>query len=390
MSLSFISVDINTGAIIADLPDLIMDGAMPKTLMRYESQTAKLPLDSAPANWRTATREGSAVIVCLADDKVTPIWGGMVTTETENETGEVPIGLATVEAYLDRVYIGDEQFLNVDQNVIVQSLVNRYIGRTGGIPIRVQIVGPAGMARSRNYANTDDKTIYSVLTELSGVIGGPEWTIGWEVANNLYTPVLYVGSRIGNPVASGLGPNAVFNMPGPVNKAALVKSYASGTGANSVIATSSGMGGARPQTTPQTPATGLNGRPIYEYRFSPSTQITVTDTLTAHAQRALVAMQDGTRSLTIEASRQEGPKLGYDWGIGDDIGFDLTSKAWPTGLHGTARAIGWQLDDNTVTPILDASTLSGAYMGDIATPIEGGSDQYPGGNIYPSQTTFPV
>jgi hypothetical protein len=283
----------------------------------------------------------------------------MVTGRTTDESGDVSVGLATVEAYLDRVYVGDEQFSQVDQNVIIQTLVNKYIGRSGGIPIRVQIVGPAGTLRDRAYADTDDKSIYSVLTEMSGVIGGPEWTIGWETSNSKYTPVLYVGSRIGAAVPTGLNSDAVFNMPGAVSKASLVESYASGAGANKVIATSTGMGGARPQSAPQIPSTGYNGRPIFEYRFSPSTQITSTDTITAHAQRALAAMQDGSIALTIEANRQEAPKLVDDWSLGDDVGFDLTSQAWPEGISGTARAIGWQLDDNTMTPILDTSHLGG-------------------------------
>jgi len=392
MSLSYIAVDLNTGPIIADLRDVIFPGPMPQTLMRYETQTATIPLDSAPSNWRAATRPGSAAIVCLADDAITPLWGGMVTTRTTDESGDVTIGLATVEAYLDRVYVGDETFLATDQNVIVQSLVNKYIGRVGGIPIRVQIVGPAGTLRDRNYADTDDKTIYSLLGELSGVIGGPEWTIGWERSGTLCTPVLYVGNRIGADVAAGLGPGAVFNMPGPVMKAALVESYATGAGANNVIATSTGTGGARPQSAPQTPATGNNGRPIFEYRWSPATQITVTDTITAHAQRALDAMQNGSNALTIQANRQEAPKLSRDWSLGDTIGFDLTSAAWPDGIQGNARAIGWQLDDNSMTPILDTSNLGGLdRISGVPRPLAGATGHiFPGVTLFPSTTTYPA
>lgn len=38
MTLSYISVAAKTGAILADLMDITFSGAMPKTLMRYESQ----------------------------------------------------------------------------------------------------------------------------------------------------------------------------------------------------------------------------------------------------------------------------------------------------------------------------------------------------------------
>jgi hypothetical protein len=392
MSLSYIAVDINTGSIIADLPDAIFQGAMPQTLMRYESQTAEIPLDSAPSNWLTATRPGSAAIICLSGDAVTPLWGGHITTRTTDETGNITVSLATAEAYLDRVYVGDEKFLATDQNTIIQNLVTKYIARPGGIPIRVQIVGPAGTVRDRAYADTDDKTIYSLLGELSGVVGGPEWTIGWEYAAGLYTPVLYVGNRIGADITAGLGPNVVFNMPGPVTKASLVESFAAGAGANTVIATSTGMGGARPQSVPQVPVTGTNGRPIYEYRFSPATQITVTDTLTSHAQRALASMQNGSTALTIQASRQEAPRLSRDWSLGDTIGFDLTSAAWPDGIQGNARAIGWQLDDNTIVPILDASTIGG-LDGMSGNPRPFASKPvsiYPGTTSFPSTTTYPA
>ena len=52
MALSWISVNANDGTIIADLPTLRVDGALKKTLMRYESQTVSLTLDEAPPNWR--------------------------------------------------------------------------------------------------------------------------------------------------------------------------------------------------------------------------------------------------------------------------------------------------------------------------------------------------
>lgn len=359
MSLSFISVDLNTGAIMADLTDLKLQGPMCQTLMRYETQTAELPLDteSVPSDWKTATREGASVVVCVGDDKQTPLWGGLVVTNEHNETASAYLSLATLEAYLDRVYVGNETFTATDQNAIVQTLVNKYVGRVHGLPIRVQVVGGTGVIRDRKYLDTDDKTLYSILGELSGVINGPEWTIGWEYANSKYTPVLYVGSRIGVAAPAGLNPDAVFNMPGPVSKYRYIKSYAAGAGANSVIATSTGIGGARPQSAAQTPANGFDGRPIFEYRFSPSTQITSTDTLTAHAARALGTMQAGARSLTIESNRMEGPKLVDDWNIGDDIGFDITSSAWPNGRSGTARAVGWQMDNNTIIPVLDTSTL---------------------------------
>lgn len=391
MALSFISVDILSGSVVTDLPDLTMQGPMPQTMMRYESQTCMIPLDTAPVNWRSATRPYSAVVICLNDDtKKTPLWGGIVVDRATDETDNITLSLATVESYMDRVYIGNETFTATDQNTLVKNLISKYVSRPGGIPLRVQVVGPAGMRRDRAYLDTDDKTIYSVLTELSAVISGPEWICGWEYRNNAYTPVLYVGTRIGNPVTPGLGPNTVFNMPGPVSKAKLVESYATGSGANDVMASSSGIGAARPQSPHQRPD-NMAGRPITEHRFTPSTSITTILVLTGHAQRALAAIQNGTMALTITADRRDSPQLG-DWGLGDDVGFDLTTRAWTNGFAGTARVIGWQIDNNTVTPILDASLMGGLDTINIPHPTAGTAlvNIYPGATLFPSSTTYPA
>jgi len=392
MTLSYISVAAKTGAVLADLTDLVMGGPMPKTLMRYESQSAKIPLDSAPQNWITATEKKAATVICLADDTTTPLWGGWVINRTTDETDFIQLDLATIESYFDSRDVGDESFTGWDQNLIVQYLVNKYGGGADGIPIRVQIVGGVGMLRDHSWADSGDKTLYSVLGELSGLIGGPEWTVGWEVVGNLYTPVLYVGTRIGNAVSAGLGPNATFNLPGPVQKAKLVESYSSGQGANNVMATSSGAGTARPQSPPQTPTDGYGDRPRIDFRWSPGTSITTIDDLTTHAQRALAAMKDGSSALTITASRLEAPQVGKDWGIGDDVGFDLTTKAWSTGLKGTARIMGWQLDDNTITPILDLSSNASLTAANLALPVLGVdlAHVFPDSTTYPSSTLYPA
>lgn len=349
-------------------------------------------MDSAPRNWITATEKKAATVICLADDGSTPLWGGWIINRTTDETDFIQLDLATIESYFDGRYVGDETFTGMDQNLIVQYLVNKYAGGADGIPIRVQIVGAAGVARDHSWLDSGDKTLYSVLGELSGLIGGPEWTVGWEVVNNLYTPVLYVGTRIGNAVSPGLGPNATFNLPGPVSKAKLVESYSSGQGANNVMATSSGAAGARPQSPAQIPAGGYGNRPRIDYRWSPGTSITTVSDLTTHAQRALGAMKDGSTALTITAARLEAPQIGQDFGIGDDVGFDLTTKAWSTGLKGTARIIGWQLDDNTITPILDLSTNAGLAAANLAQPTAGAviAEPFPDTTIFPSSTLYPA
>jgi hypothetical protein len=369
MALSWVSVNANDGSIIADLPGLIVGGALKRTIGRAETQTATLPLGPsqtpkggtfrrAPRNWRQATRTKAVFLVALDEDEV-PVWGGMVTERQTTHASGVELSLETAEGYFADRYVGNES-LNAPQNTIVKTLVEKYAktGTRPGIPIRVQALPGANPARKRDYADKEDKTLGSVLEELSGIIGGPEWTIGWERDSiNRITPVLYVGARIGAAAPVDLNPAAQFYLPGSVRDAVLVESYKRGDGANDVMATSSGAGDARPQSPRQTNPSDL--RPTVEFRWSPSSSITATDTLTDHARRALAGMKDGAIALAITATRKNAPRLGSVWDLGDDIGFDLTGPAWPDGVTGTARVLAIEVTDTTVTPILDVRSIEG-------------------------------
>jgi hypothetical protein len=358
MALSWLSINANNGAVITDLPNLRVDGALKRTIGRHESQTATLPLDGAPENWRTATQEKAVFLVALSEPlenepRGEPVWGGMVTERTTSHKEGVTLSMVTAEDYLNDRYVGDETYSGVGQNDIVEDLVTKYIA-TDGIPIRVQQLPGANPARDRTYLDKDDKTVYSILDELSGIIGGPEWTIGWEwVDEQKLGLVLYVGARLGAPAPDGLGPAVQFHLPGNVSNAELVEGYRRGEGANDVMAVSSGSGDARPQSPRQTNA--ADGRPNIEFRWTPSSSITEIDTLTGHAQEALTNLQAGTVALSITANRAES----QPFNLGDDIGFDLVSWAWPDGITGTARAIGIEWTDTTITPVLDVTGIEG-------------------------------
>jgi hypothetical protein len=248
------------------------------------------------------------------------------------------------------------------QNQLVKVLVEDYAqtGARRGLPIRVEVAGGDGVSRTREYKDSEDKTLYSVLSDLSGVIGGPEWTVSWEwVDERQLGLVLTVSDRIGARPPAGLNPAAQFYLPGDVTDAELVEGYGADEGANDIMAVSSGVEDARPQSPHQTNSTDL--RPRFEYRWTPSTSISDVGTLTAHAQRALAAMKDGSLALAITANREEAPKLGRDWRIGDDIGFSIEAPEFPGGLVGTARCVGWELTDTTITPLIDVTNIEGIY-----------------------------
>jgi hypothetical protein len=253
-------------------------------------------------------------------------------------------------------YVGDLTFTGQPQNYIARRLIELHVAPSG-IPIRVVELPGENPVRDRTYLDQDDKTVYSALDELSGVLGGPEWTITWEWVGEKLGMVFTVGARLGSPAPVDLGPAAQFYLPGNLSNAELTEGYRRGEGANDVMATSSGAADARPQSGRKTNAG--DGRPKVEFRWSPSSSITEIGTLDGHANRALAAMQDGTVELALTADRFAPPYLGRDWNLGDTVGFDLTSWAWPDGITGTARVISIEITNTTITPVLDVTGLEG-------------------------------
>lgn len=386
MGMSWVSVDFRTGVVLADLPDLDVP-RVGATLGTYFTTTASLPVPTAPENWLRATLPFGACLVLLDDGD--PVWGGLVSRRVRSGGDVAELTLVTWEAYLGRRFVGDVVYTGEPQNDLVVDLIDRFV-QDGTVPLVVE--GSGGTARDRTYEDAADKTVLTVLTELAGVQGGPEWTVSWRhlTGPERYVPVLEVADRIGTGVTGDLGPSATFEMPGPVTDAVLTEDWSEGRGATSVVATSTAQADERPQS----PAvvSGDMERPTVEFRFTPSTSITVVDTLTGHAQRALAVLADGSQALTLSADCATAPRLGRDWRLGDDIGYRIggrvpglvselvedafvdtfeetfgsvasvrsagwveTVPAFPGGLEGTARAVGWELslaEPMVVTPIL--------------------------------------
>lgn len=377
MGFSWVACKAKTGEVIVELPYLTVD-AVRQTIGRYESVTASLPIDSehAPDQWERAILDGGSWLVLLSETvdasgvvQAIPVWGGLVTQSQPDESDSVPITLSTLEAYLDRQYISTTKtYTQVGQNDIAADLINSFVDdAVGGIPIRVQYAtAGAGTLRDHEYTDQDDKTVYSALTDWMNVVGGPEWYIGWEhlTSPERYTPVFYVGDRIGVAAPAGMSPNATFDMPGPVQSFQLTRDYSNGKGANVVMAYSSGQGTVRPQSAPQVFTDP--DRPKFEYRWTPSTSILDTDRLVEWAQSRLDDQRNGSVALALSASATDPacPQLGTDWFLGDDIGFDIggldsnnqdTVPAFRGGFAGVGRAIGYELtlsDTPILTPVL--------------------------------------
>jgi hypothetical protein len=383
MAYTWVATEARTGVIIADLP-LLDVPSVKQTVGRYETVSgATLPIntDDAPADWVRATKKNASHLILLADNPSDPahgipVIGYRVTRRTRNESDLCKLDLATAESYLDCRYVGNETYAGVGQNDIFADLITKYVldgalgGTSGknGIPIRVQnTTAGAGKPRDRTYTDQDDKTIYSIFTDMAGVIGGFEWYIGWEWQHNpeRITPVVYVGDRVGVAPPPGLGPAVTFDLPGPDVSFRLVEDYSQGRGANDVVAVSSGVGASRPQSVHETIAHA--DEPTVEWRYTPSTSIIDVNTLNAHATQTVAAMAGGASALALVVTPGDGTQLGIDWGVGDDVGYNVGGNldgvelvpAFPGGISGIARVGGFELspsDTTVLTPVLVSQT----------------------------------
>lgn len=357
--------DLVTGRIVEELQDLTPSGELSRLLGAYSSASFSLPIPlgghgAPPRNWQSATEPGRSMIVAVLGGR--PIWGGIVLPRDRGSQATAPIACVSIEGYLDRRYVRDHAFVQQDEAVIATSLVGD--ANIEGISIIVD-APDTGTLRDRTYFDKDDATVYSRLQELSGVIGGPEWTIDIEWADSTetaFTKVFRLRPRIGvvssqpTAVFTTGSTSAVLSSVGASGATYMLREdWSSRKGANHVVATSSGEGEDKPQSAPARDETLIAaGWPRYEHRFNAGSSIINIATLDAHAQRALELMRHGARTLSIVTRADAYPMLGTDWSIGDDIGFELQGHGHPDGLTGIARAVGWRLDAQagTVSPVL--------------------------------------
>lgn len=305
----------------------------------------------AVVGWEAATLPGRMMLVaCDPDDA--PIWGGMVIRRRSDASTWVQLDLTTCEAYFDRRYVTDRSFVATAQGAIVSGVITGDVVPTG---ISFTVDADSAAQRDRDYLADEDKTVLTVLQELSSIEGGVEFTVDleWDADHTTLSRIVRVRDRIGTAAANPVGR---FEMPGNVVGFEYVEDYSSDNGANDVLATSSGEGDARPTSAHMVAQDLLdNGWARYERRISPSTSITDTDVLDAHAREELAQTQDGLAELTLEVDLSNGWPLPWsDFHLGDDVAVALTCPRFPEALDANGalapgyarnvRCAGWEVD----------------------------------------------
>nr|UVM84419.1 MAG: hypothetical protein [Bacteriophage sp.] len=341
----FLAVSLSSGLVLAEFPGLQVS----KLSYRFEettSETVLLPWRNVPSNWVEATVPYGVAILLVRGSTV--LWGGIVVKRERTLQGEgLSLTVATIEHYLDNVYVKDHVYSNRDQCEIVKDLVSSTLdGHRFMFSVEAS---PSRIRRDRTYEGSSDKTLLSVLQELSNVQNGPEWCTSWRLIGDRYMPVLTVADRIGSIV-----PVTTFD-ESVMTSFKIVEDYTSGYGANLVWAVGSTTG--EDQLRSDVMVAEQSYRPVVEHVVRPSSTITRKETLNAHASASLERLRDGTNTMSMTLSLLAAPIVYEEWKPGDVVAWTVPDDdgRFAGFDHGEARIVGYDIDFSgvwTITPVL--------------------------------------
>ena len=340
-----LAVSLTSGVALAEFPDLQVS----KLSYRFEemtSETVLIPWRDIPSNWNEATVPyGTAILLTRGS---TVLWGGIVVKRERTLQGSgLSLTLATVEHYFDRVYVKDHVYSNRDQCEIVKDLVSSTLN---GHRFMISVeASPSCIRRDRTYEESSDKTLLSVLQELSNVQNGPEWCTSWKVSGDRYVPVLTVADRIGST-----SPVTTFD-ESVMTSFRVLEDYTAGYGANVVWAVGSTTG--ETQLRSDVMVVEQSYRPVVEHVVNASSSIMRKETLNGHASSALQRLRDGTNTVAMTLSLLAAPIVYEEWKPGDVVAWTVADDGGRfAGFdHGEARVVGYDIDFSgvwTVTPVL--------------------------------------
>lgn len=341
----FLAVSLTDGVVLAEFPDLQVS-KLSYRLEETTSETVTLPWRNIPSNWSEATIPYGVAILLVRGSTV--LWGGIVVKRERTLQGEgLSLTVVTVEHYFDSVYVKDHVYSNRDQCEIVKDLVSTTL-EGHRFTLLVEASG-SSVRRDRTYEESSDKTLLSVLQELSNVQNGPEWCTSWRVVDGRYVPVLTVADRIGS-----IDPVTTFD-ESVMTSFKIVEDYTSGYGANMVWAVGSTTG--EDQLRSDVMVADQSYRPVVEHVVRPSSSITQKETLNAHASASLQQLRDGTNTMSMTLSLLAAPILYEEWRPGDVVAWTVQDDDGHfAGFdHGEARVVGYDIDFSdvwTITPVL--------------------------------------
>lgn len=341
----FLAVSLTSGIVLAEFPDLQVSSLS----YRFEettSETVLLPWRNVPSNWSDATIPYGVAILLVRGSTV--LWGGIVVKRERTLQGSgLSLTLATVEHYLDSVYVKDHTYSNRDQCEIVKDLVSTTLkGHRFMLSVEAS---HSRIRRDRTYEADSDKTLLSALQELSNVQNGPEWCTSWRAVDGGYTPVLTVADRIGS-----VTPVTTFD-ESVMTSFSVLEDYTANYGANMVWAVGATSGEGR--LSSDVMVAEQSYRPVVEHVVRPSSSIMQKKTLDGYASAVLRQLRDGTVTVKMTLSLMAAPIVYEEWKPGDVVAWNVAddSGRFAGFDHGEARVVGYDIDFNgvwTITPVI--------------------------------------
>lgn len=342
----FVAVSLTNGVVLAEFPDLQVS-RLSYRLEESTSETVEIPWWNIPSNWVEATVPYGTAILLVRGSTV--VWGGIVVKRGRtSQGGGLSLTLATVEHYLDSVYVKDHVYSGWEQTLIASDLVSSTLAGHRFM-IDVETEG-SGIHRDRTYEESSDKTLLSALQELSTVQDGPEWCTSWRAdVSGVYRPVLTIADRIGS-----VDPITTFD-ESVMTAFTVTEDYTNGYGANMVTAV--GAGSDEEQLRSDVMVADQSYRPVVEHVVRQSSSIVLKDTLNAHAMSTLSQLRDGTNTIGMTLSLMAAPALYKEWRPGDMVAWTIADDdgRFQGFTHGEARVVGYDIDFSgvwTITPVL--------------------------------------
>jgi len=355
--ITWLGVHAVTGRIIAELPDV--RGSVGRLLSAYSSHELTMPLPLAGPGHvpiqlvEQATAPITSAIVAVVNDL--PVWMGWVLARRGGTGPELRLATVTPEGYLRRRRVRAHTFVGVDRAVVAQTLIGDAGDLTGvgsglGFTLDVQATGDL---ISPVYIATDRTTVYDALRELAA--GGLEFTVDldWTDGNkNTVRKIIRLAARIGQ-TGNGLAPlfettaSSVFeSVAGSEATYDLMEDYTSDRYGNHVVAVAPGEGEDQPASVPAVDQGALDGgAPVVEHLLELSSAATSQAALDAAAAAELARLRHGGQVWDIAARLGVYPRLGVDAQLGDDVQWQLRGHRHPSGVVGSGRMVGYEVDE---------------------------------------------
>mgnify|MGYP003296465384 CR=1 FL=1 len=316
------------------------------SMLEAETASFKISYNNLPAGGVDSLQPYKSLILMIDDTTNVAYYGGFITKRTRKQSDAcIQLDCTDVLGYFKRVYVPTLTYSQVSQTLILQDVIQQSL-RYSTVPITV-LADASTMKRDRTINETDNKTIYDIIDSFNGLDGGTELSHSWEYNNTAgrWQCIIQIADHIGKSTPIILDGRMFTDFE-------MIEDYTTGYGANSVLAYSTS---GTTQLESSWHSSRFWGRPLLQYRWSPSSSITNVSTLNSYAAQKLADIELGTISYSFNCSLNLMPPFGVVWSLGDYMRFTVKSEQFKDIGTVTARAVGYTVSFSnawTITPLL--------------------------------------